>query len=83
MRYLNLAFVLGSDINYRELLDFVDVADGVDWSEVPISEGRRGTRSVDASLRLTGNSGNVLWCDPHTSELVNARTARDMSRRSN
>lgn len=83
MRYLNLAFVLWSDINYRELMDFFDVADGFDWFEVPRSQSRRGTRPVDSSPGLTGNSGYFIWYDPYTSTLVDSPTAHYRSRTSN
>lgn len=83
MRDLNLSFILRSDINYRELLDLVNVVDGFDWSKVPISKTLRGTIRVDSSLCRTGDSGDFVWYDPYTSELFDARTARDFSRTSN
>lgn len=79
MRDINLAFVLGSDINYRELIDLVDVVDGVDWSEVPLSQALRGTRRVDSLPSRTGNGGDLVWYDSYTSSFIDARTAGDLS----
>lgn len=82
MRDLSLAFVLGSDINYRDLIDLVEVVEGVDWFEVPMSQACHGTHRVDASSVHTCNSGLFVWYDPYTNAFIHARTERDHSRTS-
>lgn len=83
MRYLNLSFLLNSDIYYEELIDFVYIFDGVYRSEVPISQVFRVTSSVDASPCITGNSGDFIWYDTYSSTFVDVHTARAISRTSN
>lgn len=83
IRDLILAFVLGYDINDRQILGLIYVVDSVYWSEVPISQARRSTRTLDASPGHTGNSGDFVWYEPYTGSFVDAHTTRDRSRTSN
>lgn len=61
IRELDFSYVLGSDVNQRELCELLDVVDGVDWSEVPVSQARRGTHRIDASPGSTANDGDLVW----------------------
>lgn len=70
MREIDLSLVLGSDVNQRKLCEFLYVADGADWSEVPVSQARRSSSRNDASPGLTDHEGYLLWFDPYTSEFV-------------
>lgn len=79
MRDLTLKFVFESDIYYRELLDLIEVVNGLDWSKFPISQARRGTRCFDASPGRTGSIRNFVWYYPYNSEFVDTNTTRDRS----
>lgn len=43
IRSRDLYFVLGSNFNYTELIELIDVSDGVDWAEVSIEKAHRGS----------------------------------------
>ena len=67
MRDLDLAFVLGSTSNYRDLMHFLTVIDETDWSRVPLEWSQRGTRSLaqDASPgRHCASAGDYIFYDP-------------------
>lgn len=78
-REIDISFVLGSDVNHRKLLDLLDVVDRVDWSEVPISQARQGTRRDDRSPGSSEKARDFVWYDPYTRAVVESVTARDSS----
>lgn len=79
MRDFNLLFILGFDINYRELLDLINVVDFIYWCEVLILQSRLDICRFNASACLTGTSGDFVWYDPYTSAYFDSHTARDLS----
>lgn len=58
------------------------MVDGVDCSEVPMSQARRGTCSNDASPGRTDNDGDFVWFYLYARELIDDSIARDSSRSS-
>lgn len=79
-RDIYLSFILGSDVNHRELLDLLDVFDSTDWSKVPVTISRRCIRRDYHSPSRASGSGFFVWYDPYTRAVTDSVTSRDSSR---
>lgn len=79
-REVDLSLILGSEVNHGEFLYQLDVVDSTDWSEVPLSQARRDTRSDNHSPDRTNISGDFIWYDPYTRAVIKSVTARSSYR---
>lgn len=76
VRELDLPFVIGSEVDYTELLEIVDVVDGINWMDMTVGQDRRGSRVQDASLCSVSTGGDFVLYDPYLKCIVDGDTAR-------
>lgn len=78
LRTLPLQGVLGVD-GHRDLQLYLARIERTNWSQVPLSQSSRSSRTSshhDCSPGRTGNSGDFLWIDPVTAVVVDGGSAK-------
>ena len=78
---LDLSFPLGSRKNNAEFRYLISIIESVNWDDVPLEQSRRsGTNRRNFWPGRVGSSGDFVWFDPWTKELVSRDRAAELRR---